>query len=388
MAAKMTHRERALAALNHQEPDRVPLDLGQAAGDAINAIAYKNLLTLLGKGDRPVVIGNKQGQTARVDEDILQRFDIDFRGIAVGGPENFQEKLLPNDSIQDEWGVVRTRPAGGHYYDLTPDGSPMATIDTIEALDGYPWPDPNDPGRVRSLREKAKEIRENTDYALVLNINSCFFLRCGELRGWENFFADLAGNIPFAEALMDRYLEVKLGIAARALEAAGDLADVVVATTDDLGWTSNTIISPKTFRNLIKPRMKRTLDFYHARTDAKLMLHSDGSVYSFIPDFIEIGVDILNPVQVSARDMGDTKRLKAQFGNKLTFWGGIDTHRALPYGTPDDVRAEVKQRIRDLAPGGGYVVCSVHNIQSEVPPENVVAMFDTAREFGRYPIKA
>ncbi|MCL4535108.1 MAG: uroporphyrinogen decarboxylase family protein [Bacteroidetes bacterium] len=388
MPAVMTHRERVLAALSHQEPDCVPVDLSQAAGDAINAIAYKNLLRYLGMADRPITISNKMAQTAHVDEDVLQRFDVDFRGISVGGPEGWVDKVLPNDSYVDEWGVVRTRPAGGYYYDLTADGSPMAGIDTIAGLDSYPWPDPNDPGRVRGLREKAKKLREETDYAVVLTINSCFFLRCGELRGWENFFSDLAGNIPFTEALMDRYLDVKLGIAARALEEVGDLVDVVVASTDDLGSTNSTIISPRTFRALIKPRMKKTFNFYKERTDAKLILHSDGSVYPFMQDFVEIGVDILNPVQVSAKNMGDTRRLKAEFGDKLTFWGAIDTHRVLPYGTPDDVRAEVRQRIRDLGPGGGYVVCSVHNIQSEVPPENVVAMFDMAREYGQYPLRA
>ena len=386
MPAGMTHRERVLAALNYKEPDRVPLDLGQAVGDAIHAMAYRNLLRFLGMTERPIGIANKMAQTARVDEDVLERFDIDFRGISVSGPDGFQEKILPNDSYEDEWGVVRTRPPGGYYYDLTPNGSPMANIDTIAGLDEYPWPNPNDPGRVRGLREKAKWLRERTDYAVVLNINSCFFLRCGELRGWENFFVDLVGNIPFAEALMHRYLEVKLGIAARALEEAGDLVDVVVVSTDDLGTINSTFISPKTFRTLIKPRMKRTFDFYRERTEAKLLLHSDGAVYPFIQDFIEMGVDILNPVQVSAKDMGDTRRLKAEFGDRLTFWGAIDTHRVLPLGTPDDVRTEVKRRIADLGPGGGYVVCSVHNIQPEVPPENVVAMFDAAKTFGQYPL--
>jgi uroporphyrinogen decarboxylase len=387
MATKMTHRQRVVAALNHQEPDRVPVDLSQAAGDGINIIAYQNVRKLLGMDARMATVANRMSQSAHVDEDVLRRFDIDLRGIAVGGPDSNRGRELSDDSFEDEWGVVRTRPPGGHYYDLTADGSPLSNIDTIAGLDNYRWPDPDDPGRVRGLRAKAQELRENTDYAICLNINSCFFLRCGELRGWENFFSDLAGNIQFAEALMDRYLDIKLRIAENALREAGDLVDVVVASTDDLGSTNSTIISPKTFRNLIKPRMQKTFDFYRARTDAKLMLHSDGSVYPFMPDFVDIGVDCLNPVQVSAKGMGDTAKLKAEFGDKLVFWGAIDTHRVLPYGTPDDVRAEVRQRISDLGPGGGYVVCSVHNIQSEVPAENVVAMFDAVNEYGRYPLK-
>ncbi len=387
MRARMTHRERVRAALNHREPDRVPCDLSGAIGDAITATAYRNLLQYLGLGDRPIAIENRMTQTARVDEDILRRFDVDFRRVDLGAPDAWQDKLLPDDCYQDEWGVIRQRPPGGYYYDLIPTGSPLRDVDTSEGLDRYPWPDPNDPGRYRGLRQRAKTLHEETDYAVVLVLNCSFFLRCAELRGWENFFMDLAGNTAFAEALMDRYLDIKLAIAGRGLEEAGEYADVVVCSSDDLAGTDRPLLSPRIFRELIKPRMKRTFDFFKERTDAKRLLHCDGAIYSLMPDFVEIGVEALNPVQVSAAGMDDTRQLKKEFGDKLTFWGAIDTHHVLPHGTPEDVRQEVRRRISDLGPGGGYVVCSVHNIQPEVPPANVVAMFEAVNEFGWYPLR-
>lgn len=386
MTAAMTHRERVRTALNHQEPDRVPIDLSGAVGDAINVVAYRNLLGHLGMPDRTVTVGEKAGQKAKVDEDILQRFDVDFRKVSLGRPDGFTEKPLPNDSFRDEWGIIFQRPPGGYYYDVIPEGHPLRDVDTVAGLDARRWPDPLDAGRFRGLRDRARWLREETDFAVVLDVNCSFFLRCGVLRGWENFFMDLAGNQPFAEALMDRYLDFKLGVARRALEEAGEFADVVVCSSDDFGSTESTLISPGLFRALIKPRVRRTLDLIRAYTSARRFFHSDGAIYPLIGDLIDCGVEVLNPIQVSAAGMGDTRRLKAEFGDRLTFWGAVDTHDVLPRGTPAEVRGEVRRRLADLGPGGGYVLGSVHNIQRDVPPENVVAMFQAAQEHGKYPM--
>jgi uroporphyrinogen decarboxylase len=383
--AEMTSRERVRAALSHQEPDRVPIDLGQAVGDGITLAAYRNLLRHLGMDDQAIQVKDRRGQTARVDEAVLRRFRVDVRGIGLGAPENWQDVWLDDHTYQDEWGVVRAMPPGAYYYDLI--RAPFAEDATLPALDRYRWPDPHDPGRCRGLQEKARHLHRETEYAVIVDVNCSFFLRCCELRGWENFYMDLVDNLEFAEALMDRYLAFRLAVAERALEAVGEDVDIVMVTSDDLGATDTTLISPALYRSLIKPRQKQTFDFIKARTGAKLYYHTDGAVYSLIPDFIALGVDVLNPVQVSAAGMGDTKKLKTEFGDRLTFWGAIDTHRVLPYGTPEAVRGEVGQRIRDLGPGGGYVVCPVHNIQPEVPPENVVAMYDAAFELGQYPLK-
>lgn len=384
MKAGMTSRERVLAALNHQEPDRVPVDLGQAEGDGITAAAYRNLIGYLGLPERPIAIKHKFGQVALVDEDVLRRLRVDFRFVEPGAPDGWTDLPVGENGYQDEWGVVRTMPPGSYYYDLT--GSPLADDATMSAIASHRWPDPDDPGRYLGLRERARYLHEETSYAVVANLNCSFFLRCFELRGWSNFYIDLAANTEFAEALMDRYLDIRLRIAELAMEQIGEYIDVVVVSGDDLGMIDRPLISPPMYRELVKPRQKRTFDFFRERADAKLFYHCDGAVYPLIPDFIEIGVEALNPIQLNAAGMGDTKRLKAEFGEKLTFWGAIDTQRVLPSGTPKDVREEVRLRIGDLAPGGGYVVCAVHNIQPEVPPENVVAMFDAAYDLGRYPI--
>ncbi|MBI2939475.1 MAG: hypothetical protein HYY04_03475 [Chloroflexi bacterium] len=380
----MKPRERVMAALNHEEPDRVPIDLSQAGGDGITLTAYRNVRRHLGLPDLPVQVDSKLAQTAVVHEDILRRFRVDFRQVELGAPDGWKDIPLGEDSYQDEWGVIRTRPPHGFYYDLT--ASPLAEDGSLSAIERHRWPDPDDPGRYRGLRERARQLHQESDFAVVVNLNCAFFLRCCELRGWENFYVDLVGNVEFAEALMDRYLDIRLAIAERALREVGEYVDIVFVSSDDLGMTDRTILRPDVYRALVKPRQRRTFDFFKARTPAKRFFHTDGAVYPFLPDFVEMGVEVLNPIQVSARGMGDTKKLKREFGDKLAFWGAIDTHQVLPYGKPADVREEVRRRIGDLAPGGGYVLCSVHNIQPEVPPENVVAMFDAADELGRYPL--
>jgi uroporphyrinogen decarboxylase len=185
---------------------------------------------------------------------------------------------------------------------------------------------------------------------------------------------------------MEKYLNIRLSMAERALEEVGQNIDIVMVSTDDLGMMDRTLVSPEMYRRLIKPLQKKTFASFKAKTPAKRFYHCDGAIYRLVEDFIEIGVEALNPIQVSAACMGDTRRLKSEFGDRLAFWGAIDTRDVLPFGSPRDVREEVRRRFFDLGPGGGYVVCSVHNIQPEVPPENVVAMFDSAHEIGRYPI--
>ncbi len=382
----MTPRERVMAALNHQEPDRVPIDLGQATGDGITLGAYRKLLRYLGLDDSRIQVKDRRGQTARVDEEVLQRFRVDVRGIGLGAPENWKDVWLDDHTYQDEWGVIRTMPPGGFYYDLV--RSPFAEDATISAIERYRWPDPTDPGRYRGLREKARHLHRETEYAVVLDLNCSFFLRCCELRGWENFYTDLVENVTFAETLMDRFLEIRLLIAGRALQEVEDNLDIVMVTSDDLGMIDRPLVSPMLYRSLIKPRQRRTFDFFRARTGAKLYCHTDGAIYPLIPDLIEIGVDALNPIEVSAAGMGDTKKLKKEFGDRLAFWGAIDTRRILPFGTAEEVREEVRRRIHDLGPGGGFIVSPVHNIQPDVPPENVVAMYDAAYEVGCYPLTA
>jgi len=268
---------------------------------------------------------------------------------------------------------------GGHYYVSRPSFPEGATISDLER---HRWPDPEDPARYRGLRDEARRLREETDYALLVYLPARVMSLGQFLRGFDSWLMDLCTNQRFAHALLERGTEIQLQMIGHILEEVGDLVDIV-NVADDLGMQTGPLMSLELYRRMIKPWQQGLYTFIRSRTPAKLMLHTCGSVYELIPDLIELGVQVLNPIQVSARAM-DTNRLKAEFGKELCFWGGIDSHRVLPFGSAEDVRAEVRRRISELGARGGYVLGAVHNIQPEVPPENVCAMFDAALEFGRY----
>jgi uroporphyrinogen decarboxylase len=379
----LTHRERVIKALSHEEPDRVPLDLGGAGVTTTNTKAYARLVKYLGiEEDLTTLVTNKRSMTVVPSERVLQLLDIDTRGLTPSRPDLRPDEDIDENSYIDEWGVLWQRPESGHFINT---GGPFQQIDdpTVVDLEKYDrWPDPHDPGRVRGLREKARKLHQETDYAIVFQLPYAVVRECQRVRGFGEWLADLIGAPVFAEGLMERALEVSVGIALTTLEQVGDYVDVVIFP-EDLGIQDMCYVRPELYRKVIKPYHRRLVEAIKSKTKAKVLIHSDGAIYAIIGDLIDIGIDVLNPVQVSARDM-DTKRLKREFGNHLSFWGAIDTHRALPLGTPEEVSAEVRTRIDDLAKDGGYVVASVHNIQAEVPPENIMAMFQTAREYGVY----
>ncbi len=375
----MTHRERVLAALNHKQPDRVPMDLAGTFASTITLEGYQRLKEYLGIQEETIIM-SRRSQVAQPHEEVLRHFDIDTRGIQPKGPAGWADQVFPDGSYQDEWGVIRSRPPeGGHFY---VSGSPFAGEPTSEDIRKHPWPDPYDPGYVQGLAEEARRLHQETDFAVVLNFPVGFVHQAQFLRGYEEWLMDLILNPTFAEALMDRLLEIYLIIGERMIEAAGGHFDAMFYG-DDVAFQGGPMMSLDLYRKIIKPRHRQLFAHLKAKAGVPLVFHSCGSVYPLMEDLIEVGVDCLNPVQVSAKDM-DTQRLKREFGDRMAFWGAIDTHKVLPFGTPEEVRAEVKRRIEDLAPGGGYVLNSVHNLQSEVPPENIVAMFEAAKEFGRY----
>jgi uroporphyrinogen decarboxylase len=257
---------------------------------------------------------------------------------------------------------------------------------TLADLERYPWPDPRDPGRTRGLREEARRLYEETGYAICLDtVGMGTFESCWMLRGLQNFFCDLAADPEFAFALLGKVADFKIALYEELLSAAGEYLDVVFVS-DDLGTQRAPMVSLKTYRELIKPHQARVWRSVKSGTGAKLFMHSCGSVRALIPDFIEMGLDVLNPVQPLAAGM-DTAELKREFGDRLCFWGAVDEQGVLSTGSPDEVRAEVRRRIRDLAPGGGYVLGPSHNIQGDVSPQNIVAMYQAAQEFGGYPIQ-
>ena len=376
----ITHRERVVRALNHQTPDRVPLDLGCTRSTSIVVQAYEQLNRHLGSNEPPRIF-SKWLNISHPSEAMLRRFDIDTRSVSQGAPDGWQDIVFSDDSYQDEWGVIRSRPAGCLYYDLTK--SPLAGDDVdVKTAERYPWPNPHDPGRVRDLRDAFLRLRRETDYALCLNMPGGTVTQAQFLRGFEDWFADLVSNQSFYHALMEKVTDLWLAMAKDEFDALGEDPDLCFFG-DDVAFQDGPMMSMEHYRAMVKPYHKRLFSYIKSRTSAKILYHSCGSVAHLIPDLIEIGVDVLNPIQVSAKNM-DTARLKREYGKDLCFWGAIDTQRVLPFGSPADVRAEVKRRIGDLAGDGGYVLCAVHNIQADVSVENICAMYDAAREFGKY----
>jgi uroporphyrinogen decarboxylase len=372
----MTHRERVMRALNHREPDRVPLDLGATRSTSIVVQAYERLNAHLGSGETPRIF-SKWLNIAHPSQAMLARFDIDTRSLSQGAPENRPDVLLPNDSYTDEWGVMRSRPAGSLYYDLT--GAPLAGDVSEADLRAFGWPDPHDPGRTRGLAQAARRLHRETDYAVVLNMPGGIVHQAQFLRGFEDWFTDLVANQPFLQAMMERLADLWIEMAKDEFDAVGDDVDICFYG-DDMAFQDGPMMSMDLYRKMIKPHHARLFSYIRSRTSARIVYHTCGSVVHLIPDLIEMGVDALNPVQTSAKGM-DTRRLKREFGNDICFWGAIDTQRVLPFGTPEQVRAEVRRRIEDLAPGGGYVLCAVHNIQADVSPENICAMYEAALEY-------
>jgi uroporphyrinogen decarboxylase len=316
----------------------------------------------------------------------MQRFGVDFRMVQLpaataAGLEIFEEGDYY--AFIDRWGSKLHKPKeGGLYFDWVdfPIKEP-----TMEALDRYTWPRPDPLKQQIKLGEQARYLYENSDYALVGNaiIGGGIFEQPARVMGLENFLMALVAEPAFADRLMDKITDVYIESCNAYLEQVGPYLQVFTCW-DDLAGQDGWLIAPSLYRRLIKPKQRRLVEAIQKKTTAKLFYHSCGATRDLIPDLIDLGFDILNPVQVSARGM-DTKQLKADFGKDIVFWGGgVDTQRVLPFGTPDEVRDEVKRRIDDLAPGGGFVFAAVHNIQAFVPPENVVAAFETALEYDGY----
>jgi uroporphyrinogen decarboxylase len=382
----MQSRDRVLATLAHREPDRVPFDLGSTVVTGISVVAYRALREHLGLPRiEPVVVDILQ-QIARVDDDVLDRLGVDAAGISPRSSATFRIDVQDGGDhtfFRDEFGIGWKMPkVGGFYYDMYehPLAGDHVTVANVEA---WPWPDPADPQRFAGVREAALAVRETGRAVVVGSMSAGIYEIAQWMRGYEDSFSDLASNEPMAEALLEKSLELQLRFWEHMGDAAGDLIDVA-ATADDFSGQFGLLIAPETYRRLVKPRHRRLFDLIHARTSARVFFHSCGSVRAAIPDLIEAGVDILNPVQVSATGM-DSADLKREYGRDLVFWGGgVDTQRVLGTGTPEQVRAEVRRRLDDFMPGGGYVFNQVHNIQANVPPENIVAMWETVREHGVY----
>lgn len=378
----LTSRERVLCALNHEEPDRVPIFFGTSGATTMLAPAYDRLKSYLGI-QRETQVFWRALQYTLLDEDVLARFGSDGRPLLMGPAPSTLERELSENSFIDNWGITWQRTPGNSYFEIVNPPLQKATIDDVER---YPWPELAHPCRFEGLATKARAIHD-AGYAVVALSGISPFEFSYMLRGVEAWLIDLAANPDFARALLRKLTDLQCACAIKLLEEAGEWIDVII-TGDDLGSQTAPLISPKMYRRLVKPYHAELMAAIKSRSKAKIFYHSDGNIYPLLGDLIEIGVDLLNPVQVSAKEMGDTARLKREFGNRLSFCGAIDTQDVLPHGTPEDVRREVRRRIKDLGPGGGYILASVHCIQPDVPPENVIAMLEEAAIAGRYPLAA
>lgn len=383
---RMTSRERVLKALNHQIPDRIPIDLG-GFQTGIHKKAYLELLNHLGIEDEVKILDPIQ-QLAQPCEELLQRFHVDIRYICAHGPDSFKGDIEQNmhdgklwHDLKDEFGVVWSMPDQQQLYmDISHHPLADATIDDIQ---DYPFPVGGDPNRFTGVRDTALEMRDKTPYAISTGICGVVYETCWYMRGLEKWFIDMIQNPAFCEALLDQILKFWLDYFNGFMAEAGDLIDIVMIG-DDLTGQSGPLFSPDFYRKVVKPRQKKLIQHIKSLTKAKIWYHTCGACFEYIPELIDNGIDILNPVQIGLVNM-EPQKLKDKFGNRLVFWGGgIDAQHVLPFATPDEIRDDVRKNLEIFKPGGGYVFNNVHNIQVGVPPENIVALFDTAWEYGFY----
>ncbi len=412
----MTSRERVLAAINHQTPDRVPIDLGATPSSGISAIAYSNLVKHMGMPELPVQIYDVVQQLAQPDMKILDKFGVDVLDIGrefndkpsdwnpitmANGSEGFYPKWfkpvkLENGSYatyDDDGKTMLSRmPVGATFFDQTyfpyVDGYPD-NYDKLDAEMGRimwardvhsPWDHAADDRFWETLREKTLQLRQNTDKALLV-VCGCNLFEWGTfLRRMDNFLMDLMCDHENVERLLDELLKRHLATLEKVCHAVGDLVDII-RFGDDLGMTQGPFMEPETYRQLFKPRHKILCDYVKEHSQMRTFIHSCGSISLLMPDMIEAGIEIFNPVQTNAYRM-EPAFLKKEFGKDCTFWGGgIETVGVLNNGTPEQVRDQVFERLEILSEGGGFVFNTVHNILPDVPPENIVAMFGAINEF-------
>jgi len=384
----MTPRERVLSAINHEEPDRIPLVIGVNNATGIKMKPYQGIKRIAGiqAADNYIYDWPELG-TAEIDEATMVRMHGDVRGVLDLEPEKVRKRNRerePHSDCYDSWGGGQMEVTPGNWF---PGIHPLADARTIEDLDAYQgWPDMSDPSRIAHVKEAASRLADENQFAIMATPWLLFpFERAHAMQGMEPFLLNMAMNPEFAQALMERIGDYCKQLMGHFLDELDGNVDII-KIGDDLGTQNSLMISPKMYRDMLKPIHADFISFIKSRTNAKVLFHSCGDVAPLIGDFIDIGVDILNPIQTSTGSISDLPKLKKQFGKDIIFCGGIDSHRILPFGTVGEVREEVRRVMQALGPGGGYMVGAVHTVMNDVPPENVLAMVDAVEEFGHYPL--
>ncbi|MFX1606373.1 MAG: uroporphyrinogen decarboxylase family protein [Promethearchaeota archaeon] len=390
----MNSRDRVMAALNHEEPDMVPLDLG-GNQSGIHMIAYNNLLEFLNIEDKTISYSDFIQQSAKPCEELLQRLEIDVRWLHPPSailPETFIPEVEGKfQGIWDQFGVFWGNSADKDlseilYYD--PVIHPLSEMSSVQEIREYDWPDGSDRSSLKGLREQAKKLKETTDYAIATPPLGCIYEYTTFLFGFTTAMKHLQKRPDLIIATMEeleRYWTDYARTFLNEVRFGEEFYVDIVANNGDLGQQAGPIMSPKRiYEPIIKPIEKRYSESLHRMADVKINYHCCGSVSQFIPHFAEIGYDAVNPVQIGAFDM-DPCSLKKRFGKMITFWGGLcDTQSTLPFGTLEEIREEVQYNMACLKPDGGYIASNIHNITAEVPPESVMAMFMAAKDFRNY----
>jgi len=411
----MTSRERVLAAVAHKTPDKVPVDMGSTPSSGISATAYERLRKHVGRKDGATLVYDVVQQLAQPEEWALDRFGIDVVDLgrtfntkesdwynitlASGDPARYPTWFRPEQEADGSWlarhadgTVIARQPNGAAFYDETcfpwMDAWPSdySGLDDAmgkvlwSALVHSPWDNAGKPGFWERLRANALELRRTSDRAIMVVVGCNLFEWGTFIRRIDNFLMDLLLEQGKVEGLLDALMERHMATLEKVCTAVGDIVDVV-RFGDDLGTDQGPFMQPDLYREIFKPRHKMLCDYVHTHSSMHTFLHSCGSIDLVIPDLVEAGFEILNPVQTNARGM-EPARLKRDFGKDVTFWGGgIDTRTVLNNGSPAEVRKQVLERLEIFAPGGGFVFNTVHNILPDVPPENIVAMFDAIRDY-------
>jgi len=411
----MNSRERLLASINHKEPDRVPVDLGSTPSSGISAIAYNRLKQMLKINTGHTRVYDVVQQLAQPEDEILDRFKIDMIDLGrIFNTENIDWhdiKLPDGSTAQYPVWFNPVKQLDGSFIAYLKDGSPAGKMPMgatffdqmiFPYIDGYPenykslpadiskvhwaalahspWDHAADPGFWVQLREEALRLRKTSNRAIVLVIGCNLFEWGTFLRRIDNFLMDIYTEQDKVEAFLDAMMEIHMANLEKACAAVGDLVDVI-RFGDDLGMDSGGFIPPAVYRKLFKPRHRMLCEYVKRHGSMHTFLHSCGSIYELLPDLIEAGFEIFNPVQTSSRNM-DPVKIKKEFGQDIVIWGaGADTRSILNRGTIEQVKNDVKRRLEILAPGGGFVFNTIHNIMPDVPPENIVAMFEAIDEF-------
>ena len=422
----ISSRERVNLALNHQEPNRIPLDIGGSVVTGMQVSTVNQLRQALGLDapGTPVKVIEPYQMLGEIKFDLIKALGVDvvpltgkttlfgfknegwkpwvtFDGTPVLVPQGFNTDPEPNGDIfmypeGDKAALPSGRmPKDGWYFDTIIRQEPIddRNLNVEDNLEEF---GPISDEELEHFRREAEQLYTQTDKAIFANFGGTSF---GDIalvpapwlkhpkgiRDVEEWYISTVARRDYIYEIFERQCEIALANLDKIYEAVGDRVTVVFVTGTDFGMQAGSFISPKTYCDLYKPFHKRINDWIHEHTPWKTFLHTCGSVTALLEDFIEVEFDILNPVQCSAANM-EPAELKRRFGDKITFWGGgVDTQRTLPFGTADEVRSEVRDRIRVFGPGGGFVFNTIHNVQSQTPVENVLAMYETVQEYGHYP---